>query len=235
VEIIHLHLIDVYARSKHPVAPRTRLETWQESAAEFPPALPGSPEDLVVLLAKTTERSLSVRGIELGGMFYSNDALMALRATMAANNLAMDKLTVRYNPWDLGTISVVDPVERRYLKVPAVDAAMQGMTEYQWRVMRRAVRDRFDNPDQVTSLAAARNTIRDAVDEAIHKPSRKRRKRAARFSGEFQSQGRLQEESTPSVEESFPPSTETNPQDERAVEIPDEGDVIDVDDWDVAF
>ena len=83
VEIVHRHLIDVYAQEKHPTAARTRLEMWQESAAEFPPALPASPDDLVVLLAKTTERSLSIRGIELAGMFYLSDELAALRAELA--------------------------------------------------------------------------------------------------------------------------------------------------------
>ncbi len=40
VEIIHLHLIDVHSQQRHPTATKSRLEMWQESAAEFPPALP---------------------------------------------------------------------------------------------------------------------------------------------------------------------------------------------------
>ena len=56
LEVIHLHLVDVYAQSRHPTAPHTRLEMWQASAAEFPPSLSGSVEDLVPLLAKTAER-----------------------------------------------------------------------------------------------------------------------------------------------------------------------------------
>ena len=115
VEIIHRHLVDVYGQEKHPTAAKTRLEMWQESVAEFPPALPASPDDLVVLLSKTVERTLSVRGIELNGMFYISDELFALRAELAANNLPADKLTVRYNPWDLGAIWVLNPVNRHYL------------------------------------------------------------------------------------------------------------------------
>jgi hypothetical protein len=63
---------------------------------------------------------------------------------------------------------------------------MQGLTEYQWRVLRRAVRERFDDPDHLLSLAAARNAIRDVVDAAVTKPSRRRRTRAARFAGAYQ-------------------------------------------------
>src|SRR5204863_4503609 len=130
---VHRHLIDVYAREKHPTAAKTRLEVWQESAAEFPPALPASPDELVILLSKSTERSLSVRGIELAGMFYLSDELAALRAALAAANLSADRLSVRYNPWDLGSVWVLNPVTKIYLQVPAVDPALRGLTSYQWR------------------------------------------------------------------------------------------------------
>lgn len=187
VEIIHLHLIDVHSQQRHPTATKSRLEMWQESAAEFPPALPTSPDELLVLLSKAAERSISARGIELSGMFYTSNELMALRAEMAANNINSDRLTVRYNPWDLGSVWVLNPIDRRYLKATAVDSAVVGMTEYQWRVIRRAVREKFDEPEHVLSLATARNSIRDLVEQAVNKRTKKRRVRAARFLGDFQS------------------------------------------------
>jgi putative transposase len=187
VEIIHVHLIDVYSRQRHPTATKSRLDMWLESAAEFPPALPASPDELLVLLSKTIERSLSARGIELSGMFYTSDELMALRAELAAHNLNADRLTVRYNPWDLGAVWVLNPINRRYLKAASVDSALIGLTEYQWRVLRRAVREKFDEPEHLLSLAAARNSIRDLVEKAIQKPTKRRRARAARFLGNYQS------------------------------------------------
>jgi len=54
------------------------LEAWLDSAAEHPPFLPAEPDELIVLLSKRVERTLSTRGIELGGMFYTSDELMAL-------------------------------------------------------------------------------------------------------------------------------------------------------------
>lgn len=234
VEIIHRHLIDVYAQEKHPTAPKTRWEMWQESAAEFPPALPASPDDLVVLLSKTVERTLSVRGIELNGMFYVSDELFALRAELAANNVPADKLRVRYNPWDLGAIWVLNPVSQRYLSACAVDVAMQGLTEYQWRVTRRAVRERFDDPDHLLTLAAARNAIREVVDATVTKPSRRRRTRAARFTGAFQSGHEHPTDNLP-PSATQPPSSnfeKLHPATEDVSEInPAE---LNVDDWDVA-
>ena len=112
LEIIHIHLVDVYAAGKHPTAAKTRLEMWQESAAEFPPCLPGSPDELLVLLSKRVARTLSARGIELGGMFYTSDELLALRAELAAQNLSTDRLQVRYNPWDLGAVWVLNPLSK---------------------------------------------------------------------------------------------------------------------------
>jgi len=181
LEILHLHLVDVYATSKHPTADKTRREMWLESAAEYPPALPGSPEDLIVLLARRTERVVTSRGIELSGMFYTSDELMALRGELGANNLDIDRLQVRYNPWDLGEAWVLNPVTENYIQIQAVDTALRGMTEYQWKVLRRAVRERFDEPEHVLSLAASRNKIRDVVEQTVKKPSRRRRVRAARF------------------------------------------------------
>jgi len=181
LEILYLHLVDVYAAAKHPTADKTRREIWSESAAEYPPSLPGSPEDLIVLLARRVERVVTSRGIELSGMFYASDELMAIRGELGANKLDIDRFQVRYNPWDLGEAWVLNPVTETYIRVQAVDAALRGMTEYQWKVLRRAVRERFDEPEHVLSLAANRNKIRDVVEQTVEKPSRKRRVRAARF------------------------------------------------------
>jgi hypothetical protein len=114
-------------------------------------------------------------------MFYSSPELLALRAELAAKNLTTEGLTVRCNPWDLGAVWVLDPVTSRYLKVTAIDSALQGMTEYQWRVLKRTVRERFDRPEHVLNLAEGRNAIRDVVEKEAKKPSRKRRVRSTRF------------------------------------------------------
>ena len=114
-------------------------------------------------------------------MFYNSDELMALRAQLAANNIHEKRLQVRFNPWDLGQVWVLNPIDQRYLPATAVDEAMKGITQYQWNALKRAVRERFDRPDHLMSLASGRNAIRDAVDEALQRPSRKRRVRAARF------------------------------------------------------
>ena len=73
---------------------------------------------------------------------------------------------------------MLNPIDNTYLKATAVDPAMKGMTEYQWRVLKRAIRDRFDQPDHLLNLAAGRNAIRDVVEATIgwlkvtYRPSR---------------------------------------------------------------
>ena len=96
---------------------------------------------LVVLLAKRVERTLLPRGIELLGMFYNSDELMVLRAELAAQNFADRRLWIRYNPWDLGHAWALNPLDNRYLKIAATDPALQGITEYQWKVLKRAIRE----------------------------------------------------------------------------------------------
>ena len=93
----------------------------------------------------------------------------------------MDRLSARYNPWDLGEVWVLNPVNSRYIKATAVDPVMKGMTSYQWRVLKRAIRERFDGPEHLQSLSAGRNAIREVVEEAARKPSRSRRVRVARY------------------------------------------------------
>ena len=78
------------------------LEMWQDSAAVFPPCIPATPDELLVLLSKRADRTLSPRGIELGGMFYTSDELMALRSELASHNLDADRVAVRYNPVEKG-------------------------------------------------------------------------------------------------------------------------------------
>ena len=117
-------------------------------------------------------------------MFYISDELLALRAELAAHNFTGNRLQIRYNPWNLGEVWVLNPITKTYILAAAVDPVLRGMTEYQWRVLKRAVRDKFDEPEHLLSLSAGRNAIRDVVQASLTKPSRRRRKRAARFLGQ---------------------------------------------------
>ena len=244
LEILHIYLVDVYSIAKHPAAETSRLEMWQESAALHTPSLPAAADDLLVLLAKHADRTLSARGIELGGMFYISDDLMALRAEMAAHNVAVDRLSVRYNPWDLGEVWVLNPVDSRYIKALAVDPVMKGMTAYQWRVLKRVVRERFDGPEHLQSLAAGRNAIRDVVEEAARKPSRSRRVRAARYLQPSPSAMSSLVE-TPDLDSTDSPPTASCEEAENAADSADdqpsenplptvEPSELDVSDWEVA-
>ena len=245
LEIIHIHLIDVYAASKHPTATRTRLEMWQDGSEEFPPSLPASPDELIVLLSKGVERTLLTRGIELGGMFYSSDELMDLRSALAANNIQSNRLQVRYNPWNLGEVWVLNPLNHGYIKATAVDSAMKGMTQFQWNVLKRAVRERFDEPNHLMSLAAGRNAIQEVAEQAMTKPSRKRRVRAARFlqkpPGDRNNIAEIDTERPTTAEQTSntqatAPSPPASPDDvfDVATVADIDPDELDVDDWDVA-
>ncbi len=204
LEVIHIHLVDVYSVAKHPTSTMTRIEMWQYSAAMHPPSLPASSGELLVLLSKRAERTLTTRGIELGGMFYTSDDLMGLRSQIAATNRQVNRLSVRYNPWDLGAVWLVSPIDGTFLEARAVDPVMKGMTEYQWRVLKRAVRERFDRPEHLLNLAAGRNAIRDVVEQSLQKPSRRRRSRAMRY---VHSTRPLSEESAENPQQDSPPGS----------------------------
>ena len=119
------------------------------------------------------------------------------------------------------------------------------MTEYQWRVLKRAVRDRFDQPDHLLGLAAGRYAIRDVVEAAMQKPSRQRRVRAARFlqtapslANEPDPSGRPSAEETampqatlPTTQPSEPAVPESKGDNGSHQSDPSE---VNVDDWEVA-
>ena len=140
---------------------------------------------------------------------------------------------------------MLNPIDNTYLKASAVDPAMKGLTEYQWRVLKRAIRERFDQPDYLLSLAAGRNAIRDVVEAAMQKPSRQRRVRAARFLQPAPSlTGEPEESDTGSAVDS-PPNESAAPRAEPVSDgvpepIKDSGSQhsdpseINVDDWEVA-
>ena len=68
-------------------------------------------------------------------------------------------------------IQTVSPIDGTFIRATAIDSVMQGMTDYQWKVLKRAVRDRFDQPEHLLSLAAGRNAIREVIEETLKKPS----------------------------------------------------------------
>jgi hypothetical protein len=165
---------------------------------------------------------------------------MALRAETAARNGQVDRLSVCYNPWDLGDIWVLSPLDNGYIKATAIDTAMKGMTEYQWRVLKRAIRERFEDPEHLLSLAAGRNAIREVVEEALRKPSRRRRVRVARFLSKPALQPDNGDE--PSSVPPPPPNLPNDDNNHRTESTDDLGaeatpdldpDDIDVDDWGV--
>ena len=119
------------------------------------------------------------------------------------------------------------------------------MTEYQWRVLKRAIRDRFDQPDHLLNLAAGRNAIRDVVEAAMQKPSRQRRVRAARFlqpapslTGEPEESDSGNVEATSPVETAAPGARTMVPAAPESIgnsdAHPGDPSEVNVDDWEVA-
>ena len=167
--------------------------------------------------------------------FYTSDELMALRAEMAANNIHTNRMCVRYNPWNLGYVWVLNPLTKGYLKATAVDPAMSHMTQYQWNVLKRAVRDKFDEPEHLMNLAAGRNAIRGSNQGLRgHQGTFAAyvEERAARFLQAAPSEttsaaaepedGSLVDDAPPSLSELDDEVTDVNPDD------------LDVDDWGIA-
>jgi putative transposase len=88
LEIIHIHLIDVYAVAKHPTSAMTRLEMWQESAAIHPPSLPSSAEELLVLLRGAAAEAIQRKNesIELADLARIYERKLAQQRVLAGQS-----------------------------------------------------------------------------------------------------------------------------------------------------
>jgi hypothetical protein len=103
------------------------------------------------------------------------------------------------------------------------------------------VRERFDQPEHLLSLAAGRNAIREVVEEALKKPSRRRRSRVMRY---LQGSSSLADEPADSPADEAEDSRRegyagagTSSVEEQAAAgpaTPIDAEEIDVSDWEVA-
>ncbi|HEX9990472.1 MAG TPA: Mu transposase C-terminal domain-containing protein [Chloroflexia bacterium] len=169
---LHRYLVDEYAQTWHSEKGCIPAVRWQDSIqAGFRPMLPDSAE-VLILLAPTLQRKLQRAGIEFEGMWYSSPNLAWLGTAQGAP----ERVSIKYDPSNLGHIYVNDSVERTggiWRQVPAVDqkyAAGLSLVEHRaFKRLSRATRDAagkpallaLDGPDEGHELPGNASTPHD--------------------------------------------------------------------------
>jgi len=185
-QLMHLFLIDIYAQRFHRGLGAIPARRWEDAMEKaFFPRVPTSAEDLSILLARTTERTINRYGIEFESLRYNCDELALLRHRLAGSSAKTvnpsGKVKLKYTPSDLSHIFVFDPFSRVYIKVPALDQAYtSGLTLWSHTIIRHealASRDRVN----IRDLVAAKKKIQEIVEQSKQRSKVQSRKKIARW------------------------------------------------------
>src|SRR6266516_5008206 len=118
-EALHIWIVDYYTQDKHKgIGPEWAVEgipaqLWKDALErDFVPALPPSRDDLLVLVSRTTERTIEHYGVEFENLVYQGSALQALRHKMRLPEARTrmkwkgqaGKVRVKFYPGDLSRL-----------------------------------------------------------------------------------------------------------------------------------
>lgn len=164
--LLHLFIVDRYAMDRHAgLAGETPAHRWATLSADpfaFLPYVPGSADDLKVLLGRVTQRTVQPYGIELEALRYNGAELAALRDRLKTGQ----KVTVKYHPGDLSRVHVFDPFAERYLEVPALARQYtEGLSLWKHRVLRARVLAEQERVD-LAGLGRAKHAMQQIVEQA---------------------------------------------------------------------
>ncbi|MCA9933746.1 MAG: DDE-type integrase/transposase/recombinase [Ardenticatenaceae bacterium] len=176
-KMIVIFLIDFYAEQFHRGINSIPARRWEEALAQgFSPRLPRRLDDINVLLGRTQDRKIWHYGVDLFGLRYNCDDLSVIRT-----NLKKEKAKIKYDPADLSSVHVLNPVTREYLEVPALatDYAT-GLSLWQHNAIKRYARENREKVD-IYALAETKRVLRELAAESMARKKLVTRKRAARF------------------------------------------------------
>jgi len=184
-EILHVYLLDVYGQEWNRGVGGVPARRWAEAeAAGWAPALHHDAGEVRILLGRSAERTIQRAGIDHLCLRYQSAALDDLRQGLPVGT----RVTVKYDPEDLGVLHVRVPVTRgvtgpAWLRVPAVDRAYaEGLSLWKHRVIRSYVQRTMDKAVDVEALASAKARIQAIVEQEFRSTRKgRRRARAARF------------------------------------------------------
>jgi putative transposase len=159
LEIFHIFMVDIFARSKREGLNNTPYELWTMGTKNFKPPLPGRPGDLRILLGHIEYRTVQSSGINLHSLQYNSNELATLRKDLAG------EVKLKYDATDISVIYVWDTRRDRYLKVPALDLAYtSGLSLWQHEVIKRYAREVLRVKVDKEALDRAKMKIQEIVD-----------------------------------------------------------------------
>lgn len=160
--LIYRWIVEVYIRKYHRGLLTCPLEKWKQLASlHGSPPLPQHVGVLDVFLAPIEFRSLGSKGIEINSLYYTGPELEDLRYRCGDQ-----KLEVRPNRDDLGSIRVLHPETKTYVEATCTDPQYaDGLSEEQHKWFRQHARERYDALPHHRAMLAAKLEMREEVNK----------------------------------------------------------------------
>lgn len=147
----------------------TAYELWLDSDEEFPVPREDA-KKLVPILLGTKSRQLNRGGINLFDLRYESTALTDLY-----RREGQLKVTVKYNPFDIGHILVLDPLNKVFLKANATNYAYaSGLSEFEHKKVKERAREIARIKSESPNLVAAKAKLARERDQ-IHERNKRRK------------------------------------------------------------
>lgn len=161
----------------HPLRTNRRLlarplDLFQEGMdLVLPPLLPSSTDELDLIAAVSDIRNVTHDGIQIEYLMYRSTKLAALRRATGSDF----KTRVKFNPEDLGSIFVQDPISKGWLLVPcAFEQYAIGLSLVQHKAIRTACKSVLKARNAEEVLMLEKEKLQQLWRDAIHLDKRKK-------------------------------------------------------------
>ncbi len=132
-------IVDVHHEGNDDASGQKRIDRWTEAVAVSPPRRVRAHDDLVELVGAYETRKAERRGLRLFGLRYNSPDLAKYRAGFERD----PRVEVRYDPQDIGWVTLIDHRKGFALRVPCIRSDYaEGLTLHQHLVIQRRAKDR---------------------------------------------------------------------------------------------
>jgi putative transposase len=177
-KLIHLWIVDIYNQSKNRITQETPYSLWTQGLLDVEPVLPESKEQLALILARETKRTLSHDGVQFKGLMYSCAELAALRIQKNGNA----EVVIRFDPADLGHIWIYDDFHADYIRVLCTyQEYAVGLSLQKHLLIRKQERLNDKTLIGEDNLLKAKSKLFGLIKEMSNSKRMRDRKRAARL------------------------------------------------------
>lgn len=215
-------IVDDYHHNVHDTLKCTPYERWRELTALYPVRPVPDFDHIVRLTGETFFRRISNIGIQYEGLLYADreklEPLLARRGGLEKD------WEIRYDPYDLGEIWLLDDDCGEWLMIPCVDQSVsRGVSKYQHKIHRALAKRSLPKnaPVTIADLEASRTLAEQTAGELQARKSKVGNTvRAARYESDGAYFTPIEGQKTPSKSTATKPPVEAAPSQEKAPASP---------------